>query len=308
MGVRFDVWTSEQTLRDEGRVSTALQKLRERGAIDERHGAQWLRTSAFGDTEDHPVVRSNGQPTYLATDIAYHVFKMERGFDRLINIWTAEHRQYVERTRAALRALNCDADKVEIIACEGARWLREGVPVRRGAASETFTLDEALRAVGRDTLRFLILRRDCNRSIDIEWESARRDDESNAAYAARLLPSRLQTMIGETEARVAQAKTEASFEYSNNWSASACNEAEGALARLVALWPDTAQSAALERAPHHLTDFVGELVLSTREVLKNSRPNDEPKQLQARLKVLQAASVVAANVLRALGLDANVKF
>jgi arginyl-tRNA synthetase len=108
---------------------------------------------------------------------------LERGFEQIINIWTAEHRQYIARTRAALLAGGCNADKVEVIPCEGARWLREGTPVRRGSMSDVFTLDEALRAVGRDTLRFLLVRRGWDDMVDIEVESARRDEESNPAYA-----------------------------------------------------------------------------------------------------------------------------
>lgn len=302
-GVRFDVWTSEQALRDEGRVTASLQKLRERGHLYERDGAEWLRTTTFGDEADRTLVRTNGKPTYLATDIAYHGLKLERGFDRIINIWTAEHRQYIARTRAALLAGGCDADKVEVIPCESSRWLRDGAPVRRGAGGDVFTMDEALRAVGRDTLRFLLVRRDWDDIVDIEAETARRDDEANPAYAARLVPARLSTLIREAEARTGTTAsvTNGAFEYSQ-WS-----EAEKNVARLVALWPDVAQGAATRRAPHEVAQFVSEMAAGVRDIVKTSQPNDDAAQNAARLPLLQAARVVATNALQALGVEAATK-
>jgi arginyl-tRNA synthetase len=294
------VWTSEQSLRDEGRVSATLQKLGERGHMYERDGAQWLRTTTFGDEADRPLVRGNGNPTYLATDIAYHGFKLERGFDRIINIWTAEHRQYITRTRAALLAGGCDADKVEVIPCEGARWLREGTPVRRGATGDVFTLNEALRAVGRDTLRFLLVRRGWDDIVDIDAEIARRDDETNPAYAARLVPSRLNTLIRETEARAGSAIGD-SIEYSQ-W-----NATEKELAHLVALWPATLESAAAGRAPHDVAQYVTDMAAAVRDLVKNTQPGGTSGENAARLPLLQAARIAAANALQALGLDVAAK-
>jgi arginyl-tRNA synthetase len=309
-GVRFDVWTSEQSLRDEGRVTASLQKLRERGHLYERDGAEWLRTTTFGDNADRTVVRTNGKPTYLATDIAYHGFKLERGFDCLINIWTAEHRQYIARTRAALLAGGCDADKVEVIPCESSRWLRDGAPVRRGAGGDVFTLDEALRAVGRDTLRFLLVRRDWNDLVDIDVETARRDDEANAAYAARLVSARLSTLIREAEAHAASGATAGKTTASGTTGASEYSqwsEAEQSVARLVALWPDVAQGAATRRAPHEVAQFVSELSVAVRDIVKTSQPNNQAGTNAARLPLLQAARVVATNALQALGVEAVTK-
>jgi arginyl-tRNA synthetase len=299
-GVRFDVWTSEQSLRDEGRVTATLQKLRERGHLYERDGAEWLRSTTFGDEADRTVVRTNGKPTYLATDIAYHGFKLERGFDRLINIWSAEHRQYIARTRAALLAGGCDADKVEVIPCESSRWLRDGAPVRRGSGGDVFTMDEALRAVGRDTLRFLLVRRDWDDIVDIEAETARRDDETNPAYAARLVPARLSTLIREAEAHAASG-TNGAIEYSQ-WS-----EAEQSVARLVALWPDVAQGAATRRAPHEVAQFVTELASGVARYCENFAAKRHASTNAARLPLLQAARVVATNALQTLGVEAATK-
>ena len=286
LGVRFEVWTSESALKNEGRVENALIKLRERGLITERDGAQWLQTTQFGDDADRVLVRAGGRPTYLASDIAYHIFKNERGFDLLLNIWTGEHKPYIERTRAALSAAGCDAQKLEVLTVENARLLRDGRPVSRGASGDNFSLDEALNTLDADTLKFFFLRQNPDERIAIDDEIARRDDETNPAYAVRLLPTRLQTMISQAQATDATKD----IEYSNE---------EREVARLVALWPDTVQNAAQERAPHRVAAFLLDLANATREVLKSSRP-DAPG---ANIEVLQAALVVAQSALSVLGLS-----
>ena len=286
LGVRFEVWTSESALKNEGRVENALIKLRERGLITERDGAQWLQTTQFGDDADRVLVRAGGRPTYLASDIAYHIFKNERGFDLLLNIWTGEHKPYIERTRAALSAAGCDAQKLEVLTVENARLLRDGRPVSRGASGDNFSLDEALNTLDADTLKFFFLRQNPDERIAIDDEIARRDDETNPAYAVRLLPTRLQTMISQAQATDATKD----IEYSNE---------EREVARLVALWPDTIQNAAQERAPHRIAAFLVDLANATREVLKSSRP-DAPG---ANREVLQAALVVAQSALSVLGLS-----
>ena len=285
LGVRFDVWTSESALKSEGRIDNAVKKLRERGLIEERDGAQWLRTTQFGDEADRVLVRAGGRPTYLASDIAYHIFKNERGFNLLLNVWTGEHKPYIERTRAALRASGCDVEKLEVLTSESARLLRDGRPLSRGANGDSFSLDEALNSLDADTLRFFFVRQNPDERVAID-DSSLGDDEGNPAYAARLLPHRLQTMIAE-----AQAKDMAKdIEYSNE---------EREMVRLVALWPDTVQNAADERAPHRVAAFLLDLANATREVLASSRP-DAPV---ANVEVLQAAQVVAQNALRVLGMS-----
>lgn len=286
IGVRFDVWTSESALKNEGRLELTIAKLRESGLLHERDGAQWLRTSQWGDEADRVLVRSNGRPTYLASDIAYHVFKNERGFDLLLNIWTGEHKSYIERTKAALSAAGCDAQKLEVLTCEGARLLRDGRPITRSASGDSFSLDEALNNLDADTMKFFFLRQNPDERVVIEDEIARRDEESNPAYAVRLLPARLQTMISGAQATNATKD----IEYSNE---------EREVARLVALWPDTIQNAANERAPHRVAAFLLDLANATRNVLKSSRP-DAPG---ANIEVLQAAQVVAQNALQVLGLS-----
>jgi arginyl-tRNA synthetase len=322
-GVRFDVWTSENALRREGRVQAAIHKLEELGHTYSRDGALWLRTTSFGDEADRPLVRPTsrvpaGDPTYLASDIAYHIFKFERGFELLINIWTAEHRTYIARTRAALQAAGCDPNRLEVLPCEGARSLRDGTPVAQGKNGGAFTLDEALQEVNRDTLRFWMLRRDRDTAVDIDTEMARRDDESNPGYAARLVPARLSTMIRELEARLgATSKSAINSQTTEGASTPAWSAEERELARLVALWPDTVETAALRREPQRVAQFVTEMAAAVRALLMASRPDVAREGTQStqgsttdsemRLSLLRAARVTVTNALQSLGMDAATR-
>jgi arginyl-tRNA synthetase len=287
-GVRFDVWTSEAALRAQGRVDSVVQRLRERGHTFERDGATWLRASQFGAETDHVLLRRDGNPTYLAGDIAYHAFKLERGFARVVNVWTAEHRPYIERTRAALNALGVDADKVEFLLCEGARWRRDGKTVLQGREGSDWTLDEALEESDAATLRYWLLRAPWGESVTVEAERALRDDETNTAYAVRLLPARLATRRRETEARASEKQ---------DWS-----DGERTIVRLVALWPDVAENAALDRAPWRVTTWLEELAAAVRQNVSQSSENG------AGARTLQAAQIAASNALRALGVTPDETF
>jgi arginyl-tRNA synthetase len=288
-GVRFDVWTSEAALRAQGRIDSVVQRLKGRGYTYERDGATWLKTSQFGDEADRVLLRRDGSITYLAGDIAYHAFKLERGFATVINVWTAEHRPYIERTRAALHALGAEADKVEFLPCESARWRRDGNTLFQGRDGGDWTLDETLEESDAATLRFLLLRAPWSDTVTIEAERARRDDEANPAYAVRLVPSRLATRLGETQARAAID--------SGAW-----HERERTIVRLVALWPDVAENAALERAPWRVAAWLEELAAAVREDVKVSGEEATSE------RTLRAAKIAASNALRALGIAPDEKF
>ncbi len=289
-GVRFDLWTSENTLRAEGRINAVVEKLRALGHTFERDGALWLRTTQFGDESDRPLVRSNNQPTYLASDIAYHAWKFERGFDLILDIWTAEHRPYVARTRAALLAIGCDGARLETLICEGARLLEDGEAVK-SAGGEPLLLEDALDEVDADTLRLHFLLASWDEVCEIDLEVAARDDERNPAYAARLAPSRLVTMIGECGAAPLAEGV--------------LNAEETELARLVALWPDTAENAALRREPQLVARWTVDFAGAVRRVLSASRPASASQQ---RLDLLRGAQAAITNALKMLGIEASERF
>ncbi len=293
LGVRFDLWTSENTLRAEGRVDNAIEKLRAAGHIYENDGAFWLKTSQFGDDLDHPVVRSDRQPTYLASDIAYHVWKFNRGFALLINIWSGEHRPYVARTHAALKAIGCDVSKLEILVCENARLRLDGELVE-GRDGAPLLLQDALADVNSDNLRLHLLLSAWDEATIINVENAVRDDEYNPAYAARLAPSRLATMMRQSEAQNTSQNAAESADFT---------PAEAELARLVALWPDTAENAALQRAPQRVARWTVEFSEAVRRLLAASKPD-----MPLNLELLRGAQSALQSALLILGIEATERF
>ena len=285
LGVTFDIWTSESSLSGEGRIASMLERLDKAGYLYEKDGTLWLKTTAFGDEADRTLRRANGQYTYLASDIAYHAYRFERGFDQLVNIWTAQHEQYLARTHAALSAAGYPADNLHVLVCENTQLSRDGA-----TSDSELTLGDALKEVDGISLRFLWLLPEWNEFVGIELDSARRDDESNPAYAARLLPSRLKTLENAAAALP-------------DGGAAQWNEAERQLARLVALWPDEAAQAAQEHRPQRVARFVLELADVVRRLLTEMRPSRNTS-----VELLRGGHVVAVNALRALGMEARDQF
>lgn len=305
-GVRFDDWVSESSLRREGRVDQMIRNLRDGGFTTEKEGALWLSTSRFGDETDRVLRRQNGEITYFAGDIAYQLLKAERDYHRILTVWGLEHEPYIARTRAALQAAGCDLSRFEFIVCGGASLGRDGATIRLGSGGGPLVLEEELNEIEGDALKFHFLSVPRTKTAAIDLEIARHDAESNPAYAAQLLPSRLARLERETQGQMQhQAGFTASSEAAEaNWSAG-----ERELARLVALWSDEASEAALGREPAHVARFVAEMSATTRDLLVASAPEAlQSVNLGPRLQLLRAARSAATVALRVLGMEAREKF
>ncbi len=296
-GTRFDAWVRESDLGRDGHLERAFATLGERDLTFEQGGALWLRTTRFGDDADRVLKRQDGRATYFAGDIAYHLWKAERGFDRVLNVWSAGHKPYIARTRAALRAAGIDESKFEFLTVEDATLERDGAPIRLGLGGGPLLLDEEVEEIGADALHWFFTAKPAARTATVDLEIAARDDESNPAYAALLLPSRLATLRRQLEGQLASSSSNTDGE----WSAG-----ERDLARLVALWPDCAEGAALERAPEKIADFVSQMARATRELLRQSAPSLAPTA--RRLELLRASGHVATSALRVLGIEAKEQF
>ena len=182
-GVVFDAWFSERSLFDDGRVDDVLARLRERGYLYEDGTAIGFRASEFGDEKDRILIRSTGEPTYFTSDIAYHDHKIRRGFDRLINIWGADHGGYIPRVKAAIHALGYDPDILQVILLQMVRVLRAGQPVPMSKRSGQFVeLREVVSEVGKDAARFLFLTRRSESQLDFDIEVAKRQSMDNPVY------------------------------------------------------------------------------------------------------------------------------
>ena len=296
-GTRFDSMVKESDLARDGHFARAFALLAERGLTYERDGALWLRTTEFGDDADRVLRRASGRNTYFAGDVAYHLWKAERTFDCVLNVWGAGHKPYIARTKAALRAAGLDESKFEFLTVEEAALERDGAPIRLGLSGGPLVLDEEIEEIGADALHWFFTAKSASKTATVDLEIAARDDESNPAYAAQLLPSRLATMRRGLEGQLsAQSSGDGA-----SW-----NPGERELARLVALWPDTLESAAFERAPHKIADFVSQMARATRELSRQNAPSLAPTT--RRLELLRAGGNVATSALKILGVEAKEQF
>jgi len=195
-GVSFDTWFSERSLMEEGRVDACIAKLKASGDLYEKDGAWWLRSSQYGDEKDRVVIRENGQTTYLASDIAYHLNKFERGFDRAIDIWGADHHGYISRVKAALAALGRDPDMFNALLVQFATLYRGRERVQMSTRSGEFiTLRELRREVGNDAARFFYVTRKSEQHLDFDLELAKAQSQDNPVYYVQYAHARICSVL-----------------------------------------------------------------------------------------------------------------
>lgn len=287
MGVPFDLWVYETALIKEGRLNAATNQLRERDAIYERDGITWIATSKWGDETDRSLTRKNGAPTYLASDIAYHLYRFERGYDTLINIWGDEHQQYIGRTHAALAAAGFDSERLKVLLCAPLHWERDGVALPE--SESPVDVDDALTLLDSATLRLALLLQKREQPAVLDCELLSRDDSSNPVYQLLLLPARLANLQREAAAQQSENAIE--------W-----NEAETEVARWIALWSETVETATTQLSPQRIAVYMQEGAQLVEKLLTAHRPNHA---LDERL--LKAASQVTANGFEILGVKAVEK-
>jgi arginyl-tRNA synthetase len=248
--VVFDTWSSERALHESGAVERALEQAREAGHVYESEGATWLRTSEFGDDKDRVLIRSDGDPTYFLSDIAYHRDKLERGSDRLINVLGADHHGYPSRLRAGLAILGYDTDALEtplmqlVHVVEGGE--RAQMSKRRG---EFVTLDELIDDIGADAARFFMLQRSHDTTVDLDLELARKTSNENPVYYVQYAHARIASILRKAGEGAEKRAADADFE------ALPAEPAERALIKRLCELPDEVAEAAERRAPHRLCAY-----------------------------------------------------
>jgi arginyl-tRNA synthetase len=300
-GVRFDVWFSEQSLHDDGAVRRVIEVLSELGHIYSKDGATWLRTTDFGDDKDRVLLKSDGELTYMAPDIAYFMDKIRRGFERLIYLWGADHHGYVPRMVAAIRALGEDPEHAEFIIGQLVNLLRGGEPVRMSRRRGDFvTFDELLDEVGKDAARYLLVRQGADTPLDFDIEQAVARSQDNPVFYVQYAHARIAS-IGRhaVEQGIALAPVaEVALEELQH-------ESELELLRKIEELPEAVEVAARLRAPHRLTKYAEELAALFHAFYRDCRVvSDDESLTQARLHLSRAAQITLANALRLLGVDA----
>jgi arginyl-tRNA synthetase len=254
--VRFDRWFTERSLHEgsPSEIDKALTRLDEQGHLYRAEGALWLRTTTFGDDKDRVLIRSTGEPTYFAADVAYHEEKLERGYDRLINVLGSDHHGYVSRMKAAMATLGADPDRLEIPLLQFVHIVEGGsrasMSKRRG---DFITLDELIGEIGVDATRWFMLSRSHDSTVDLDLELARQQSAENPVYYVQYAHARIHSVLAKAgEERVAAAleRREPPAEL---------HESERELVRKLLAFPDEVAEAADRRGPHRISAYALEL-------------------------------------------------
>jgi arginyl-tRNA synthetase len=298
-GVRFSVMTSEQGMYHRGAVSDALDLLHDRNLTYEKDGALWLRTSEFGDDLDRVLRKQDGSFTYFLPDIAYHIDKLERGFDALIDVWGADHHGYIPRVRAVLRALGFEDEKFDVVLVQLVKVVRGGEEVKMSKRAGTFvTLRDLVDEVGTDAARWFFLSRKGDSQLTFDIELAKRQTDENPIFYVQMAHARLCGIF-----RTAGVEPGAVTGVLDLASLPAPEDTE--LLKKLAELPEVIAKAAREREPHRMTTYLHELATIVHGWYHHTRTVGEPPPIEyARLLLARAARITLANGLAVLGLSA----
>jgi arginyl-tRNA synthetase len=301
--ITYDNWFYESSLLKDGTLQKTLDLLKSEGHIIERDGALWFKSTSFGEDEDDVVIRSGEQvPTYFGTDLAYHYDKfLLRKFDRVINVWGADHHGHVNRLKAAVKALGGDPEKLTIILNQIVSFKNEGATVRFSKRKGVIvTVDELVEEVGADACRFIFLSRTPNAQMEFDLGLATTQSSENPVYYVQYAHARLAAILRTAEERG----------ISSEWAdlGLLTHDAEFELLRRLVELPDTVHRAARNLEPHHLPYYASELAKTLQRFYEQCRVvSEDPAELEiskARLKLVAAAKIVFARTLGLMGMTA----
>jgi arginyl-tRNA synthetase len=300
-GVVFDTYVSEASLEAKGEIDQALERLRGSGALVDRDGAVWFRSTTFGDDKDRVVVRANGIHTYFAADCAYVIDKFGRGFDHLIYVWGADHHGDVVRVKGAARALGFDPDRVELLIYQFVSFLRGGEPVKMSKRAGSFvSLDELIDEVGTDAARFHLLLFSNDHAMNFDIDEVRRSSLDNPVYYVQYGHARIASILRKAEAAGIALGPAEDADLTR-----LVDDAELDLLRALADVPGTIAKAADMRAPHRLTHASQDVAARFHRFYTECRVvTDDAELTQARLWLSAATRQVLAILLELLGVSA----
>ena len=301
-GVNYQHWYSERSLTESGAVNKAIERLRAANHLYEKEGALWFRSTDFGDEKDRVVERENGQTTYFASDIAYHMEKLERGFERVIDVWGADHHGYVPRVKAALQALGDNPGKLDVLLVQFAILYRGGEKVQMSTRSGSFvTLRELRDEVGRDAARFFYVMRKCEQHMDFDLDLAKSESNDNPVYYVQYAHARICSVLQQAAEKAIEIAPSAGSENLELLS----DSHENSLLVVLSRYPEVVEAAALNEEPHQLCHYLRELANEFHTYYNASRfLVDDAALRDARIKLILAARQVLKNGLNLLGVSA----
>jgi arginyl-tRNA synthetase len=302
LNVVFDTWFSERSLYQGGQYNKAMELLQGGAYIVKKENATWFESSALGEDKDNVLVRSDGSPTYFASDVAYHYNKfLERKFDRVIDIWGADHQGHVPRMKAVLKALGCDPEQLKVIICQLVT-LRRGQEIVKVSkrSGDIITLQELVDEVGSDACRFLFLSRSADSQMDFDIELAKRQSAENPVYYVQYAHARIASIL--------QLAKQREIDCSQGDVSLLTTEPELTLIRRLILLPEIIEQVAVTLEPHHLPYYAQDLATVFHSFYKQCRVVSEDEPLtKARLKLVKATQIALAKVLRLMGMSAPEK-
>ncbi|MFC1885763.1 arginine--tRNA ligase [Thermodesulfobacteriota bacterium] len=300
-GVTFDNWFSEQSLYESGKVDDVIRTFRSQDVIYENDGALWFKTKKFGDEKDRVVVKKDGQKTYFASDIAYHQDKFERGFDKIINVWGADHHGYIQRLSASIEASGFDRRRFDVILVQLVNLLRGGTPVAMSTrAGEFVKLRDVINEVGCDAARFIFLTRHYESPLEFDLEIAKKKTNENPVYYVQYVHARISSIVRKAHERGIKQIT-----CDDNELTGLNTVEEIELMKTLARYPDAVKSSAEFMEPHRLTFYLMSLASNFHAYYNKHRVlTDDPRLTLGRLYLVVAIQTVIRGGLTLLGVSA----
>jgi len=300
-GVDYQEWFSERQLMDDGSVEKALERLRAAGHLYEKDGATWFACAALGDEKDRVVVRENGQSTYFASDIAYHMNKLDRGFDQIINIWGADHHGYIPRVRAAIQALGADESKLKVLLVQFASLYRGEEKVQMSTRSGEFvTLRQLRNEVGKDAARFFYVMRRSEQHMDFDLKLATSKSNENPVFYVQYAYARVCSVLRQLD----EKNWERNLPLGMENLALLTEEHETNLLGTLARYPEVLERAALQYEPHQLIQYLRELANEFHTYYNAHQFLVEDAKIRnARLNLICAVKQILANGLSLLNIN-----
>jgi arginyl-tRNA synthetase len=301
--VTFDVWYSETSLYHNGKIDEALATLREKGHIYEQDGATWFRSTTFGDDKDRVLIKQDGSYTYLTPDIAYHQDKLKRGFEKIINIWGADHHGYIPRMKAAIQALGYDPDTLEVEIIQLVSLYQNGEKVKMSKRTgKAVTMRDLMEEVGLDATRYFFAMRSSDTHLDFDMDLAVSKSNENPVYYAQYAHARVCSILRQGEEQNLSYEGELQLNYIQS-------EKEIELLKKLGEFPAAVSEAALKRMPHRITNYIFDLASALHSFYNAEKVLDaeNKEKSRARLALMKAVQITLQNALALVGVSAPEK-
>ncbi|AIE61593.1 arginine--tRNA ligase [Bacillus methanolicus] len=301
--VKFDVWYSETSLYHNGKIDEALQALKDNGHIYEQDGATWFRSTEFGDDKDRVLIKQDGSYTYLTPDIAYHKDKLERGFEKLINIWGADHHGYIPRMKAAIEALGYDRDVLEVEIIQLVHLYKNGEKMKMSKRTgKAVTMRELVEEVGLDAVRYFFAMRSSDTHMDFDLDLAVSQSNENPVYYAQYAHARICSILRQGEEQGLTFDRNADFSVIQS-------EKETDLLKKLGEFPQAVGEAAQKRMPHRITNYIFDLASAFHSFYNAEKVLDPENEAttKARLALVKAVQITLKNALALIGVSAPEK-